>query len=59
MEDEFFKVNLNEAGRLCSMGEEHSLLVYFTKQFCSCRLGYGVYTVLYVIFAPSIFSRQK
>jgi len=58
MEDEFFMVNLNEAVLLCSMGEEHFSLAYFTKQFCSCRLGYGG-TVLYVIFAPSIFSRQK
>jgi len=59
MEDEFFMVNLNEAVLLCSMGKEHFLLVYFTKQFCSCRLRYGGYTVLYVMFAPSIISRQK
>ena len=40
-EDEFLVVNLNEAGALCSLGEEHSLLVYFTMWFCSCSLSYG------------------
>jgi len=52
MEDEFFMVNLNEAGPLCLKGEEHFLLVYFTTQFCSCRLGYGGYTVFVCNFCP-------
>jgi len=29
MEDEFFMVNLNEAGPLCSKGEEHSFACVF------------------------------